>query len=244
MKRFALALASILVLGLSGCASMSNPKSLAPLARLAVTSVSANAEVTWQGEQPASGLLVAAANMAANSSKETDAKAAALLSRADVLVVQADAILLEALAASRASRLVPKDQVLATTAYAKAKEKKAVGTTLLKPSDYKFVDLKDSSLAKGLKSEAKVDGTILAYFQFNKVMKAGVEKNGSMGAYVMLSVQVLDASGKMVFTKGYQVTGKDSIPVVAGIYDAEKLKAAFELATRAACQGFVADLSR
>lgn len=244
MKRITLALASILALGLSSCASMSDPKSLVPLARLAVTAVSSNAEVTWYGEQPASGLLVAAANLAANSSKETDAKASALLSRTDILVAQADTILLETLAASRASRLVPKEEVLASAAYAKAKEKAAVGTTLLKPAAYKFIDLKDSALAKALKAEAGIDGTILAYFQFNKVMKAGVEKNGSMGAYVMLTVQVLDASGKMVFTKGYPVTSKDSLPVVGGIYDTAKLTAAFEAATRSACQGLANDLSR
>jgi hypothetical protein len=223
---------------------MSNPKSMAHMAKIAVTSVSSNDEVTWYGEQPASGLLVAAANLAANSSKSPEKNVAALLSRADVLVNEADAILIETLGASSASRVVPKDQVLATKAYGMAKERKAMGAAVLKPSAYKFVELKDAALAKGLKSEAGIDGSVLAYFQFNKMMKSGVAKNGVMGAMVMLNVQVVDAAGKMVFTKGYNMTSKEGIPVVAGVYDAEKLKAAFADATRAACQAFAADLSR
>jgi hypothetical protein len=246
MKRFVLPLAaaSILALLLAGCATVSSPKGLSRLAKIGVTSVTSNDEVTWYGEQGASGLLVAAANLAASSAKKADANAATLLSRADVLVVEADAILRETLAASKAGALVPKDKILATAAYAKAKEKKGMGMAILKPADYKFIDLKDTALAKGLAAEAGVDGSVLAFFQFNKVMKSGVAKNGAMGAFVMLNVQVLDATGKMVFSKSYSATGSETLPVVAGIYDVEKLKAGFAQTTKAVCEAFASDLAR
>jgi hypothetical protein len=74
-------------------------------------------------------------------------------------------------------------------------------------------------------------------------MKTGIGKNGVMGAEVILTASVANASGKMVFTKSYTRISKTDVPVVAGVYDPRSLHEAFKAAFADASADFAADFS-
>lgn len=235
---------ALLALVLAGCATLSNPKALAPLSHVGVVSVSSNAQIDWFGQKPSNGgLLGAAMNLASNNGKKPSGDASSFLSRADGLIGVANKDLLSAVSSAEGAGFVPESKVTGSAAYRAALGQTAEGIALLKPRPYKFVSRKNTTLENGLKSELGIDGDIFADFQFDKMMKAGVAHNGQMGAHVGLTVTVVDPSGKILFEKRYLVTSKKSIAVVAGVYDPKDLEGAFSQAIKTACSRFAADLT-
>ena len=229
-----------LCLLIAGCASMSDRAALARLSHVGVVAVTSNAAIGWVGEQKSSPSLL---NLLSNSGNGPTSGTGEILSRADDLIADADAALLASLGKAGGVILEDRDHVLGSKAYADVKESGEIGLVLLKPQQYKFVKVTDERLARGLASELALDGVVEASFQLDKTMKTGIGKNGVMGAEVILTTTVADASGRMVFTKSYTRISKTDVPVVAGIYDPRNLHEAFKAAFADACADFAADFS-
>ena len=229
-----------LCLAIAGCASMSDPGALAKLSHVGVVSVTSNAAIGWVGErQSSSGFL----NLMSNAGNGPSSGTGGMLSRADDVIADAEAALLDSLVKASGVTLEGRDGVLSSKAYADIKESGTHGLALLKPRQYKFVQATDERLARGLASELGLDGCVQASFQLDKTMKTGIGKNGVMGVEVILTATVADASGKIVFTKSYTRISKTDVPVVAGIYDPRNLHEAFKSAFADACTDFAADFS-
>lgn len=233
----------VLAVTLAGCATLSNPKTLAALSRVGVVSVTSNADVGWFGQgQSNGGLLGAAMNLASSSGNNPNGEGSAILSRADNLIGMANNTLLAAVASSEGTAFVPERRIVDSAAYREATGKSVEGVAILKPKSYKFVSRKDTALSGSLKSQLGLDGDIFAFFQFDKMMKSGVGHNGTMGAHVGLTITVVNPEGKTIFEKRYLTISKESIAVVAGVYDPKSLEDAFSRATKTVCAEFAADL--
>jgi len=233
-----------LCLALAGCASMSDPGALAKLSHVGVVAVTSNAAIGWVGEQQSShGLFGNSLNLMSNAGNKPSSDTGGMLSRADDLIADAEAALLDSLLKAGGVTLEGRGHVLSSRAYAEVRESGTTGMLLLKPQHYKFVQATDERLARSLASELGLDGCVQASFQLEKTMKTGIGKTGVMGAEVILSATVADAAGKMVFTKGYTRISKTDVPVVAGLYDPRNLHEAFKAAMADACADFAADFS-
>jgi hypothetical protein len=237
-------LAGLFCVALVGCASLSNPAALADMSKIALVSVVSNADIDWAGERSSGGLLGNVLTRSSNAGGETGETAAALLSRADTLIDDAEKAVLGALGTVTGMTALPKDAVLSSATYQGAKESTAKGAAILKADGYRFVAMNDTALAKGLASEVGADGSVHVSFQFAKAMKSGVAKNGTMGAQVVLSVNVLNSAGKLVFSKSYQRIGGADIKVALGIYNPLELQGAFAGAIADVCADLVKDMSR
>ena len=229
-----------LCLAIAGCASMSDRAALAKISHVGVVAVTSNGAIGWVGEQQSSPGLF---NLLSNSGNGPSSGTGGILSRADDLIADAEAALLDSLAKAGGVTLEGRDSVLSSRAYSRVEESGTHGLVLLKPRQYKFVQATDERLARSLASELGLDGCVQASFQLDKTMKTGIGKNGVMGAEVILSATVTDASGRMVFTKGYTRISKTDVPVVAGLYDPRNLHEAFKAAFAEVCGDFAADFS-
>jgi hypothetical protein len=247
MKKIAsiLFLSALIACLASGCASVSSMKALAGTPRIAIVSVGSNGDIGWQGDEDSGGGLVSGlGNLASNSGTKVNSETAALLSRADTLIDEAEAAFTAAMGRVRSTAILPKAAVLGSKAYAAAQEQELLGLARLKPAGYRFVNGMDKKLASALKAETGADGIMSADFTFEKAMKTGIGKNGSMRAGVTLTISVLSASGKRVLGKTYYSASKKELPVLAGIYDPAALGQAFSEAIGLACAKCVDDLDR
>lgn len=197
---------------------MSDPAALAKLSHVGVVSVTSNSAIGWVGEEKSSSGMF---NLLSNSGTGPSSGTGGVLTRADDLIADADAALLDSLAKASGVTLEGRDNLLSSRAYSGARESGTHGLALLKPQQYKFVQATDEPLAASLASELGLDGCVQASFQLDKTMKTGIGKNGTMGAEVILTATVADASGKLVFTKSYTRISKTDVPVRRHLRPAE-----------------------
>jgi len=215
---------------------MSDPAALAKLSHVGVVSVTSNSAIGWVGEEKSSSGMF---NLLSNSGTGPSSGTGGVLTRADDLIADADAALLDSLAKASGVTLEGRDNLLSSRAYSGARESGTHGLAL-----HKLVLLRlEQGQAVSLASELGLDGCVQASFQLDKTMKTGIGKNGTMGAEVILTATVADASGKLVFTKSYTRISKTDVPVVAGIFDRRNLHEAFKSAFADTCADFAADFS-
>ncbi|GHV81692.1 hypothetical protein AGMMS49991_02500 [Spirochaetia bacterium] len=202
----------------ASCASMGAKKDFTTVLPAALVGISADGDIRWAGEEKKDpGLLGLVINKAVSNEKNKELSA--LLSRADGLISDAEAVLLQKLRANNFS-LVDKDLVLGSAAYKNAKTAPLAGhADLMQPEGYRFINQRDANFVRSFTAETGAQGTLYVYFNFYKMMVNGVEKNGTMAAMVTMNVLLYDSAGKLFFTKAYTGKGKDTIPVVLGVYD-------------------------
>jgi hypothetical protein len=239
----ALAVSALALFAFSGCVSLSNPGVIRLMSKVALVSVTSNSDVEWAGDDEKSGGLgKGLLNIASNKSKGADEKVAAVLSRADVLVDDAESVLYKGLSSAPSIQLVSKQALFKSVAYSTAREIAGASMTMLKPEGYLFVASPVKELSAGLDSELGAKGSLFATFEFSKAMKTGIGKSGVMVARATLRVSAVDAKGKMVFSKFYSASSDDTIPVVVGVYDPFKLNDLMKDAVKEVCASFIADL--
>jgi hypothetical protein len=238
------ALLALSLLALSGCVSMSNPGVIRLMSKVALVSVTSNADVEWAGDDDnkSGGLGKGLLNIASNKSKASDEKVAAVLSRADVLVDEAESALYKGLANAPSIQLISKHILFKAAAYSNAREIIGANMAMLKPEGYRFIASGAKELYSGLESELGAKGTLHAVFDFSKSMKTGLGRSGVMVARVNLMVSAIDAKGKTVFMKSYRAASDDTIPVVVGVYDPFKLNDLMKDAIKEVCASFIADV--
>jgi hypothetical protein len=239
----ALAACALAFFALSGCVSLSNAGVIRLMSKVALVSVTSNADVEWAGDDEKSGGLgKGLLNIASNKSKATDEKVAAVLSRADVLVDEAESVLYKGLANAPSIQFIPKHVLFKSAAYSNAREIVGANMTMLKPEGYRFIPAGAKELPAALETELGAKGTLYAALDFSKAMKTGLGRSGVMVARVSMTVSCIDPKGKTVFWKNYRAASDDTIPVVVGVYDPFKLNDLMKEAIKKACSSFIADL--
>lgn len=228
---------------LASCASVSDPKLLAPLTKLTLVSVSANPQLYYVGDQPPKAdLLDNVMNVASNEGKNLNV-ANRLLEKTEVYLAKSEELLAAALASAKGSTLIPKDTLFASQAYGSAAEDKIVGVAALRPAGYKFIRFSDAALAGKLVEELGANGMISASFVFQKVMAFGMMGTGTLGSQTTMTIQAFDSKGKLVFTKVYLGVSKTNTGVVANVYDPAKYEPVVMESAKIAVDRFAADLA-
>jgi hypothetical protein len=242
MKLFSvvLILASLI---LTGCASMSEPKLLQPLTKVALVSVWANDQLYYFGDQPPKASLLSSAMNVASNNGNNNALANTVLEKTDVLIAKADDALTAALGSARGMALTAKADLFASKAYAGAAEDNLNGLVLLKPVGYKFIQFGDTALASSLSKELGVNGMMTARFLFQKHIITGMMGTGSLGAMTTMTIQAFDANGKEVFVKSYLGESQKQILVASNLYNLVEYQELAADATQKAVSLFAADLA-
>jgi len=216
---------------LVGCASLTSPKLLSPVSKVALVDVTSNSRIYDVGAQEP-------------ETEQGNALGVVKLDPTDQSLAIAEAQLLQALGKAWGGSLVAKDQVLGTKAHRSLLQYVSTvnGVTTLRGLGYKPMGFGDGAI-KALAGELGTNGLVTAHFLFQRKLTSGFLGTGNQTAQVTLSVQFYDAVGKKVFEKTYVGLGKSTVGVVAGFYDDMKFVPIIEEASQAAVDLFAADLS-
>ncbi len=239
MKRnlfFAL-LAAILF---SSCSSLSTIKDPAAVSPLAVITVYSNSEIGWYREEKSnSGLLDNFLSKTINKAKNETVST--LLSRADILVNDAEKSLLTAFSTAPV-KLVEKESIVESSVYVSKSESQLENEgEFIKADGYKILTHNDASFAAQLSKETGANGLVYVNFTFSKLVLTGIEKNGTLGAGVRMNITITDKAGKMLFAKSFYEQSKKSTAVVAGVYNPQALLDLFPPVIDKVCQDFAAE---
>ncbi len=249
MKHVFTVLAGLGLLFFFGCSSYDPFADLSLIDPMAVVRVSADTDITWYNESNdkfGGSLLGAVANAVVNDAK--DEKVSTLLSRADLLVEQADKALLASLREVGTIGILDKEALLATGAYADVDDSRdLMDTAFVTAEGYKFFNNSSKTaekLAGKLKGETGAKSQLHAHFAFEKIMDTGVEKTGSMGVSVELYVELINDEGDRIYSGYYWEQSNGTIPVVAGLYEPDEMIALFPPVIDRVCQDFAAEFIR
>lgn len=228
---------------LAGCTTLGSIKDPAQINPLGVVSVSAKGEIGWYGESGNSGganILGNLIDKAVDSQK--DEKLSLLFGRTEMILDMAEKTLMEGLSKKETVNLVDKKEILTAPVYLAQKEMVPDGLMdLVQPEGYKLISIKDKSFAEKISSETPVVGQVYVDYAFDKIMMGGVEKNGFVGAAVSMSIQIMDQTGNLVFTKSYFARSKEKTAIIAGVFDVEVFTAFFPAIITEITEKFVAE---
>lgn len=236
MKKVILSFTAVCFI-LTGCAStITNPDTVNPIG---IVSIMSNSQIGWYGEEKEeASLLGSILNNVVN--EKQDEGLSTLLSRADILIGEAEGILRNTLADSGKVSVLDKNTVLDSDAYKLAEMSTLFSISdFIYPEGYSPVDYKDKNLAKNLYKELGATSSLYVDFTFNKKVIFGVEQNGKLGAFVAMSVKIVNSKGKVIFQKSYRAQSEDSTAVVGGIYDPQKLLDLFPETVQEVCDSFI-----
>ncbi len=248
MKRLVIIAITLASLFFAGCSSYNPFEDLSLVSPLAVVRVSSNTEIDWYAEDDGNtlggSLLGAVANAVVSEVK--DEKVSSILSRADLLVDQAEATLRESLAEVGTIEVADKESVLTSDAYDKVEDVLDImDTNILRAEGYKYFKINDErNLGPRLKKEIGSKSWITADFTFEKIMDSGVDKNGMMGVSVEMWIQWFNDEGERIYAQGYWEQSSKAIPVVAGIYKPEDMMALYPEVIDKVCRDFASEFIR
>ena len=162
---------------------------------------------------------------------------------ADDLINTAEDIFRKNIEASGVIDLADKATVLNSGAYKNARINKfQASRDTLKPADYLFVDYKDKNFPPALASETGIQRSMFVEFNFTKAMATGVGKNGNFRANVDMTINILDAQGKVLYRTTFSLGSKDTMKVSNGVYSQSGLLDLFDSAITDVCYEFLDDL--
>ena len=203
--------------------------------KTAVVTIMANDTITWFGEddeEHGSGLLNLAVrkDITENASKEEQIQAGYTA----YMMEDVKAAVFEVLA-EKGLDLIPEETVLASNAYTAASDNKILLAGFMnKPEGYKLLATNEKKLYPLLISELGADNIVLISFNIQKNMNTGVSHTGNMKACATVTIQFLDAKGKMAKSFSGYGSASEAIPVVKGVYDPQALAEQYPEALRAA----------
>lgn len=233
------------MLFISSCSSVDPFQDLSVISPLGVVKVSSNSELNWYGEkeeaQGGSSLLGAVANKVLKDSENE--KVSTLLSRTDLLLEEAETILLSSLKEVGTVNLTDKEQILKSAAYDSIDDSITLtNPTVISANGYKlFSWSREQDFAEKLYNETGTKGMVYVNFLFEKKMVTGIVKNGTMGAMVTMVVEITDETGKRLLTRTYWSISEKNIPVIASLYDPNDLMALFPATIEEVCQDFASE---
>jgi hypothetical protein len=235
-------IAGIFVCLCMGCISTEKAR-ITAASPVAVTSVVSNYDINWDGEGPS--LPASAAGKVGRLFWGTVRKpvenSQVNISRADIILDEADAILRETIAGSGLTGVLDKDPVINSQAYGQAKLniRQEKDDNIIAAEGYRLVNFRDKALAAALFKEIGAGSCLAASFTFTKVVASGVGKNGTMRAQVAMTVVMMSASGKTIYNRTHRAVSGEKIDVRGGYYDEEGFVDLLRSAVSDACYEFV-----
>jgi hypothetical protein len=201
---------------------------------LGVVTVLSNYNIYWDDEDPQSSDRPRAG--------ETPEKTR--ISRADVLISDAEAILQQSFIDAGITDVVSKDVIIKSQAYRDAKRKWLWNNdrTVL-AEGYEPINYRDKDFAAALAIETGVRAGIYFIFDFSKAMASGIGKNGTFRAQVYMQVVVVDAAGKTLYNRDRFVASSDRIPVSFRSFNEKELLDIFRSAIANACYLFIQEFA-
>jgi hypothetical protein len=197
---------------------------------LGVVTVLSNYNIYWEDEDPGSS----------NRPKKNETPGKTRISRADILVSDAEAILQQSFADAGITALVPKSAIIGSQAYRNARRRRGWNNkkTVL-AEGYEPVNYGDKDFAAALAEETGVKAGLYVIFDFSKAMASGIGKSGTFRAQVYMKVVVVDAAGKILYKRDRFVTSGDRIPVSFRYFNQDELIDLFRSTIANACYLFI-----
>jgi hypothetical protein len=220
----------------AGCAGLGYQRetNLSSHLPLGVVTLLSNYNIYWDDEDPGSS----------NRPQKNETPERTRVSRADMLIADAEAILQQCFADAGISAIVPKSVIIKSQAYKNAKRRMAWDNnrTVL-AEGYEPVSYGDKNFAAALAEETGVKAGLYFVFDFSKAMASGIGRSGTFRAQVYMQVVVVDATGKILYKRDRFVTSGDKIPVSYGYFNRDELIDLFRSAIANACYLFIQEFA-
>jgi hypothetical protein len=201
---------------------------------LGIVTVLSNYNIYWDDEDPGSS----------NRPKKDETPEKTRVSRADVLINDAEAILMQSFADTGITELIPKEKIIESQAYANAKRNRLWNNKGTVPAKgYEPVNYKDKNFAAALAEETGVKAGIYIVFDFSKSMVTGIGKTGRFRAQMYMRVIVVDETGRILYKRDRFVASDDSIRVSLRAFNQEELMDLFRSTIANGCYLFIQEFA-
>jgi hypothetical protein len=230
-------IAAILIISATGCASSARAI-IEQKDPIALVSVVSNWDINWKGEAPTNPNSF---SIFGNNALRSDPDMT-LVSNAEELILTAEMLFRNAIDASPVINLADKGAVLSSRAYREARVNEPGRNTLIKPADYRFINVKDKNFPAALTGETGIQRVMFVEFDFTKSMYSGFGKNGEGRADVDMNITVLDSSGKTLYNRKFSSWSGSTIKITGGVYSQTGIMELFEEAIDDVCRIFLQQL--
>jgi hypothetical protein len=201
---------------------------------LGIVTVLSNYNIYWDDEDPG----------ASNRPRKGETPEKTRVSRADVLIDDAEAILMQSFADVGITALVPKETIIESRAYANAKRYRPWNNKGMIPArGYQPVSYRDKEFAAALAAETGVKAGVYIAFDFSKSMASGVGKTGTFRTQLNMKVIVVDDTGRILYKRDRFVASDDSIRVSFRAFNQEELLDLFRSTVASACYLFIQEFA-
>ena len=203
----------------------------------AVVSICGNDEIYWYNEEQAEqGLFGELFDLFVQSSGNE--KSNEFFGYTRDLMYEAEYLTMKCLT-EKGFTLIPKEEVINNDSYLLQDEDVLLSMSDLTVADGYKLFSEYNNVSEVLNEKIGAKSVIKVNFSFAKTMVNGIEKNGTMTAYVIATVSVYNANGNLIAEESGASQGEKRIPIVAGIYEPSELFAmypyAMEKALKSAC---------
>jgi hypothetical protein len=215
-----------------GCAGLGRQRKtdLSSHLPLGIVTVLSNYNIYWDDEDPGSS----------NRLRKDETPEKTRVSRADTLINDAEAILMQSFADVGITALVPKEEIIESQAYANAKRNRLWNNSKTAlAGEYEPINYRDKDFAAALAAETGVKAGIYIVFDFSKSMTSGVGKTGRFRAQMYMKVIVVDETGRILYKRDHFVASDDSIRVSFRAFNQEELLDLFRSTIANACYLFI-----
>ncbi|AEF85730.1 hypothetical protein TREPR_0138 [Treponema primitia ZAS-2] len=216
----------------TGCASLGpwKDKNFSFDVPMGIVAVVSNYNIYWDDEDPTSS----------DRPGKNENPEKTKISRADVLIEDAEAILRQTFVDLGVSNIVPKEKILESQAYKNAPLLRAwKNKNTLSATGYRPINYKDKNFAAALAAETEIKAGLYISFDFSKVMASGMGKSGTFRTQVNMKVIIVDERGKIVYNKNRLVISDDKIRVALRVFNQEELLDLFRSTLANACYLFL-----
>jgi hypothetical protein len=216
----------------TGCASIGpwKDKNFAFDVPMGIVAVVSNSNIYWNDEDPTSS-----SRPGKNENPEKTK-----VSKADVLIDDAEAILRQTFVDLGISNMATKEKITESQAYRNAPLLHAWNNKhTLSAAGYRPVNYKDKNFAAALTAETEIKAGIYISFDFAKEMTSGIGKTGTFQALVTMKAIVVDEKGKIVYNKSRLVISDDKIRVSLRAFNQEEMLDLFRSTLANACYLFL-----
>jgi hypothetical protein len=206
-----------------------------------IVSVASNYDINWFGEQPL--VQNSVSDFIRNTLWRRNDQEMVIVSKADVLVNDADSLLRTALAGAGFGEFAEKDRILQAQSYSNGKINPIQEKNGMIPAEgYRLVYYRDKAFIANMAGETGIQSGMFVAFNFTKNMASGIGKQGTFRVQIDMEVIMVNREGKMIYSKTFNITGHDRIPVSGGAYYHEDLMDSFQDILAEACDLLIADL--
>jgi hypothetical protein len=220
----------------AGCASFGYQREtdLSSHLPLGIVTVLSNYNIYWDDEDPGSS----------NRPQKKETPERTRISRADKLIVDAEAILQQSFADAGITDVVPKDTIIESQAYKDAKRRFLWNNnrTVL-AEGYEPINYGDKKFAMALARETGVRAGVYIIFDFSKAMASGIGKSGAFRAQVYMTVIIVDSTGRIIYKRDRFVTSADKIQVSFRYFNEAELIDIFRSTIANACYLFIQEFA-